>query len=176
MSQEIIQFRLLKKDRNPVLDHKGITYILVDKTNFSYYSDRLLNISSLMKKDIDWDQTPDTKEILKNRVDSNSECLLFSYNGYDIGWHWVNDNVCKDWINIDKRLNDNEGYNGGAYVTRQLERPPSAGEVVYHFTWSYLLDYKNKDIVYHYCDVWNRATSIFSYRYGFKQFNFLYDN
>jgi hypothetical protein len=169
----IVQFRLLKSEYTPPTYSDKYRYENIDIFEFKKDPQRLLNISEMIKNQIEWGGVPDTFEKLYKRFKSNSFCQIWIYDDTDIGWYWYNHNVSLDWLSIDKKLNPNEIYVGGAFVSNKVERPANSSFIFYNFSFINAFNELNKDTVYIYGDDWNRASNILMYKSGCKQFNYL---
>ena len=90
---KIVQIRLLKKDYKKFPNKEHYRMVYVDKDNYSSYITELQNVISYIKKDLpDWEESP-TYDIVLQRFESNSHCLLFYYKDNCIGWNWNQGNI-----------------------------------------------------------------------------------
>ena len=169
---KIVQLRLLKKDFNKLVCDDIYSVLFVDKENYLGYVDKLLEVSSLMHLDFEWDGIP-TEEILHNRFEHDSHCLFWNLNNKPIGWAWSNYAVTPTWEESIQTLNENEIYGGGAFLSKKVDRPANSGLIFYNLTFDYWLNEMGNDCIYQYSDDWNRVSSILSYKNGFEQFNFI---
>lgn len=172
ITDNIVQFRLLKEEFKEYPVSGDYRIIHVTKYNYRKYIKELLNVSELLKADIEWDGIPDLTGIQKRFV-ANSECFLWYYKSELVGWTWFNESVSIDWESIFKLLPSNEVYVGGAFVSKKKNLPPAAGFNFYNLCFnSWLRDF-NYNKIYLYSDDWNRASAILCYRCGFKKYSFL---
>ena len=102
---KIVQLRLLKKDFNKLVCDDIYSVLFVDKENYLGYVDKLLEVSSLMHLDFEWDGIP-TEEILHNRFEHDSHCLFWNLNNKPIGWAWSNYAVTPTWEESIQTLNE----------------------------------------------------------------------
>ena len=170
---KILQFKVDKKNYTPPVYSNMYQYDTIDISNYSSNIDRLLNISSLIDKQISWDGNPNTVDKLLKRFKSNSVCQIWIYAGIDIGWYWYNDNVTFDWVTLNQLLKSNEHYVGGAFVSNTIDRPAESSFIFYNFSFINAFTNLGKDIVYVYGDEWNRASNILMYKSGCTKFNFI---
>lgn len=173
---EIIQVRLVKEDFKKLPNKKHYRLIFLDKTNFINHETDLKKITQYIKKDIpNWLESPDYETVI-NRFNSDSHCLLFYYNNECIGWNWGNKNVCFDWINIHQKLQPNEIYWGGCFVTKSVDRPSDAGYYDYNMIFDYWINTMGMDKIYGYIDVWNKASIRVSLKNNVKFHDYLDKN
>lgn len=172
-TSKIVQFRIKKEDYNPPIYSSLYQYKTIDINNYKSNLNRLLNITKLIDKQIEWGGNPNTEKKLLERFESKSVCQLWIYNNVDIGWYWYNDDFTFDWITIDQKLKDNEHYVGGAFCSNQLERPSNSSFIFYNFSFINAFNNLQKDTVYIYGDDWNRASNILMYKSGCEQYNFI---
>lgn len=167
-----IQLRLTQKDFKGISasDDYSITYITL--RNYEQYSEDLAFISSLMTRELNWEGTPNIENIEK-RLGSDSNCLLWMYRKQPVGWAWNNPNVTFNWISIDKLLKEGEVYGGGAFLSKNLNLPPSSSLIFYSLTFNFWLNKLGRTTIYQYSDSWNRASSILSFKCGFRRYRFL---
>lgn len=173
--QKIVQLRLLKQDFKKLYFSENYSLKFLDKNNYKNYINDLLYVSSLMKQDFEWIGIPN-ESTLHRRFIHNSHCLLSYFNNQLIGWVWSNYNVTPLWEESIQELSDGEIYGGGAFLSRKIKRPPNSGVVFYNMWFEYWLNEMNNNVIYQYSDDWNRASSIMSYKSGFKKFNFIKEN
>lgn len=169
---KIVQLRLLKKDFNKLVCDDMYSVLLVDKENYLDYMNELMEVSSLMHLDFEWDGIPN-EETLHRRFKHNSHCLFWKLNNKPIGWAWSNYEVTPIWEESIQALNTKEIYGGGAFLSRKVDRPVNSGLIFYNLTFDYWLNEMGNDCIYQYSDEWNRVSSILSYKNGFTNFNFL---
>lgn len=170
---KIIQFRLLKDNHTPPEYSSDYRYEIIDINNYQDNLDRLLSVSFQMEKEMEWDGIPNTEDKLYKRFINGSNAQFWIYKDTIIGWCWQNMNVTYDWETTNHILKPNESYTGGAFVSRELKRPPESSFIFYNFSFSYLLSLEGKDTVYLYSDDWNRASSILCYKSGYTNYNFI---
>ena len=125
-----------------------------------------------MQDDFKWEGIPD-KDTLHSRFHYNSHCLLWCYNSNPIGWAWSNNNITPLWKESIQELQLDEIYGGGAFLSRRVDRPANSGLIFYNLTFEHWLYKMNNNCIFQYSDDWNRASSIISYKNGFKAYNFL---
>jgi hypothetical protein len=169
---DIIQYKITK-EKFIKIEHKSHYKLkYVDLNNYLDYTEDFNIIIDLLHKQLKWDGIPTLEECYQ-RFNSNSFCLLFYYNEKCIGWNWGNPNVTINWIDIDKKLNNNELYLGGCFVSKLVERPADAGIQNYNMFFDYCLNILNPNVMYGYCDNWNKAAIRINISNGWEQFNFL---
>lgn len=168
----VVQLRLQKSKFKKIPRNERYSVLFLDKENYTQYLPELLNISTLMKQDFDWDGIPDETS-LHRRFANNSHCLFWILDDSPIGWAWSNYNVSPNWETVIQELNDGEIYGGGAFLSRKIDRPADSGLIFYNMTFSYWLHEMNNEYIYQYSDDWNRVSAIMSYKNGFEKYNFL---
>ena len=170
--EKIVQLRLLKSNFKKIDFTENYQVKFFDKSNYLDHLPDFNYISSLMRKDFDWDGIP-TESDIHQRFKNNSHCLFWIYDNDPIGWAWSNYNISPDWKTITQELEDGEIYGGGAYLSKTIKRPPNSGLIFYNLTFEYWLEEMNNDVIYQYSDDWNRVSSIMSYKSGFEKYKFL---
>lgn len=170
---KIVQIRLLKKDykKFPPKDHFKMVY--VDKENYSSFTAELQTVLDLIHGELtNWEDAP-TYDIVLQRFEANSHCLLFYYNDNCIGWNWGNPNVCFDWINNIQDLPKGELYGGGCFVSRNVDRPANAGLYNYNMIFDYWINQMGYHTIYGYVDWWNKPAFRVNFQNGLTVFNYL---
>jgi len=171
-THDIIQLRLLRKNFKKIDFDETYSVKFIDKSTYEKHILDLLYISDLMRKDFDWDVIPSEMDI-HQRFENNSHCLLWVYDNQPIGWAWSNYSVSFDWKTNVQELKKGEIYGGGAFLSKSIKRPSNSGLVFYNLTFEYWLEKMNNTIIYQYSDIWNRVSSILSYKNGFEKYNFI---
>jgi len=149
--------RLDKVDFKKFKTNNHYKIVYVDKNNYLDYREELSFISECIRKTLpDWNVriTPD---VVIQRFNSNSHCLLFFYKDKCIGWNWGNTSVKFDWINEDTKLPDGFIYFGGCFVCKQ-STPPDAGLINFNYIFDYWLNKKKFQTIVGYVDNWNKAS------------------
>jgi hypothetical protein len=168
----IVQYRITK-DMFIKVEHRDCYKLkYIDLDNYANYINDFKITIDLLHKQLKWDGIP-TLEQCYERFKANSFCLLFYYNGNCIGWNWGNQNVTVDWINVYKKLAENELYFGGCFVSRLVEKPADAGSQDYNMCFNYCLNVLNANTVYAYCDRWNKAAIRLNLNNGCREYEFL---
>ena len=170
---KIVQLRLLKNNHTPPNYSSDYRYEIIDINNYRSNLNRLLSVSFQMEKEMEWEGIPNTEEKLYKRFANGSNAQLWIYKDVVIGWCWQNMNLTYDWETTNQILKPNESYTGGAFVSRELKRPPESSFIFYNFSFEYLLALEGKDTVYLYSDSWNRASAQLCYKSGCTKYNFL---
>ena len=168
---KINQFRLLKEELSehtydPRYWFKEIKSVDDDPVG-------LETVIKFHHEDLDWEDTPDLKEV-QARIDFGSYVQLNMYENQVIGWSWTNpDCITIDWKSFYQPLKLNEMYIGGTFFTRKHKPFPNSAMVGYREGFEHYLNYHKKDTLYLYSDNWNRASSMLCYKCGLTKFNFL---
>jgi len=169
---KIVQMRLFKEEHRKLPKKSHYKLVYVDKNNYLSYEKELKQVIVYINEQLpDWEDSPHYLNI-ESRFWANSFCFLFYYNDKCIGWNWGNNNVCIDWINIYKTLEKGEVYLGGCFVTNVVDRPADAGVLNYNMFFDECIKLGN-DVLYGYCDDWNRVALRINYSNGYKEYDFL---
>lgn len=170
---KITEVRLYKPDFLPYISSHDYRVEYVSVENYQSYTDDFSKIIELMNSELDWDGIPTMNRVVE-RLKSNSNCLVCKYNDETIGWVWSNPNITLNWIDVYQTLPKNYIYGGGAFLTKTIIRPPDAGLAFYSLFFDFWLNTLNRDYIVQYADDWNRASSILSFKCGFKRYKFLH--
>jgi hypothetical protein len=170
---DIFELKLNKNNFVKLEPKNHYSLVFFDKTNYQQHINDINKIINLIKIDIsDWKESPDLDNVLE-RLKSNSHCLLFYFDDECIGWNWSNKNVSFDWINTNQKLNDNELYVGGFFVSKSVNRPADAGRYNYNMVCDYWLNKMGYVTVYGYVDKWNKPSIRVCLQTGVKFVNYL---
>ena len=165
----------LKLTRHSFIKHsftEEYNTVFINNLNYNNYLTELLSVSSLMKKDFDWEGIPD-ELMLHKRFNNNSYCLLFSQKETLLGWIWANDNFSPLFSETKQILKPNEIYAGGGYLSKTIKRPSLSGLALYQIGLGYFLNMQGKNKLYSYIDTWNHVSINLAYKVGFKEHDFL---
>ena len=170
---KIDEFRLHRNEMSLIEPDERYSFSFVDNTSFKNNKDSLVKVIKFLHEDLVWDGIP-TIEQVKQRLDFGSICMLWKFENKVVGWSWLNNRVISfDWSSKHKELFPDEQYGGGAFLHRASSPEPKAGYKFYRFGIENMFKSYNKSVLYLYSDSWNRASSILSYRVGFKKYNFI---
>lgn len=172
ITKKIVQIRLQKQKLQKYSFEDNYSVILLDKSNYNDYISELNYISSLMRKDFNWNGIPDESTI-HNRFYHNSCCLLSFYNNSPIGWCWANKKVTPLWEESIMNLNNNEIYVGGAYLSKTIDRPKNSGQIFYSIWFDYFTNKIENDTAYSYVDEWNTHSLQLAYNIGMEKYDFI---
>jgi len=149
------QVILYKENFKEFLYPSHYSMVNVDIKNYTNYKSELTEICNLVKNQLpDWESAPSYHD-LEKRYNSNSKSVVFYYNQNPIGWGWYNSDVRINWIDLDKKLEENWVYGGGLFVSKLIERPKDAGMINYNKWLSYCINELGYDVFCGYCHSWN---------------------
>ena len=169
---KINQFRLFKEDFKKISHNREYSIKYIKSNSYQEYIEEILSISRLMHKDFEWDGIP-TEVDIHQRFENNSECFIYYYNNNPVGWTWFHSHVSIDWKSIYQKLNNNELYVGGAFVSKTCNLPPISGFMFYNISfWKWLTEF-DYNTIYLYSDSLNRASAQLCYKSGFTKYNFI---
>jgi len=169
---KIVQFRLIHAEFKKIEIDDAYRIVHLTESNYLNYLDDILYVIELLHLDLDWDGIP-TKEKVIDRFNNKSECFLWVYKDNVVGWTWFNKNVTMDWINIYQKLDKNEVYVGGAFLSKKIKTPAIASFKFYNYSFDTWIKKLNYNTIYLYSDDWNRASAILCYKSGFTKYNFI---
>lgn len=172
ITKGIVQLRLQKQKLQKYSFEDNYFTTFLSKLNYKDWISELNYISSLMRKDFDWDGIPD-EATLHSRFYYDSYCLLSFYNDNPIGWIWANKKVTPLWEDSIMNLGESEIYVGGAYLSKTLDRPKDSGQVFYSIWFDYFTNTINNDTAYSYVDEWNVHSLKLAYNIGMERYNFI---
>lgn len=169
---KVVELKLLKHNLITVDDSDDYSFAFIDISNYKQHITDLLYVSSLMKKDFDWGGIPDESSLI-GRFESKSFCLLSYYKSKIIGWIWANNNYTPYWEDSVQKLNSNEIYVGGSYLSKTVERPSGSGLYFYSKWFEYFLTEMGNKVAYSYVDIWNTRSLELAFKIGMKEYNFI---